>query len=791
MTSSMFSSRALRAFIFYLMLISTCLFSPANWAQNVGAALAVKEKIPDIRIVVDVSGSMKKSDPKNLRIPATELLVNLLPQGSKAGIWTFGQYVNMLVPLGSVDEQWKNKARKDVKKINSVAMRTNIGEALLKASVGWEMPDPRYSRSLIILTDGVVDVSANMADNYRARERVLDTILPELRAKNVSINTIALSESADTKLMQNLALGTEGKFYTLLNAEDLIKAFANTFDKVVPLDQVPIKGNEFAIDGSVDEFTALIFTDPKSPPTYLQTPSGNKIGSAQASKNIKWFHANNYDLITVIKPETGQWHLLADSDLSNRVTVISDLKLEVDSIPVNILSGERVGINMSLLENGKLLNKAPILDIMEIQVFQRHIGGQEWSAPLGGASHKGMIEPGKFYAKFGKTLIPGEHQFTIQVDGKTFQRQNVQKVTVIENPLKVSYGLGPDASHPLFHITVTDEHSLLLADKTDLLFHISDKRGTKQDITLKRNEKNQWQGDVEAFSGLGTYSYTVKVTGLTQTMRSVDYETPVQSLLYDAQGLASAANEPSAQETAKVAPEVDGSAVDKSQQTASDEKGDAAAASNSESGKESKKDDLFSTTSTGTLVAWLLGINLALVVLGIGTYKLIRKLRVKKETESDQDENQVETKPIAAIKRADSAADTLGQETLIPTVSLPPESAPIQEEKKDVNDEIELDVEAESELNDLDLLDSQSDETDLESIELDDSILDDNTDVVDEAVIESPPKKANHSETAKIKPKESNDKKTSQEEKKTLLEDEIDLDEDFDLDIDVDELLDK
>lgn len=728
---------------------------------------------------------MKKSDPKNLRIPATELLVNLLPQGSKAGIWTFGQYVNMLIPLGVVDEQWKNRARKEVKKINSVAMRTNIGEALLKASAGWEKPDPRYSRSLIVLTDGVVDVSTNMADNYRARERVLETILPQLRAQQVSINTIALSESADAKLMQHLALGTEGKFYTLLNSEDLIRAFANTFNKVVPLDQVPIKGDEFAIDGSVDEFTALIFTDSESPPTYLQTPSGTRIGRAQAGQNIKWFHANNYDLITVIKPEPGQWRLLAESDLSNRVTVISDLKLEVDSIPVNILLGERVGINISLLENGQLLNKASFLDIMEIQVVQRHAGGQEWSAPLGGASHKGMIEPGKFYAKFGKTLIPGEHQFTIQIDGKTFQRQNVQNVSVIENPLKVSYELGPDTSRPLFHITITDEYNAFLVDKTDLLFHISDKHGTKQEITLKRNEKNQWQGDVEAFSGMGAYSYTVKVTGLSQTARAVSYETPVQRLLYDAQGLSAAANEPLDQETAKVTPEPDNSAVDKSLQTTGDKKDDASAALNSETGKKNKKDDVLSTMSTGTLVAWLLGINLALVVLGVGVYKLIRTLKVKKEIESDQDENQIETKPTTEIKRADSVAGTPGQEALISAASLSSQSAPAQEEKKNPSDEIELDVD-ESELNDLDLLDRQTDETDLESIELDDSILDGNTDV-DEAVIAPPSKE----ETAKIKPDEKSDKKASQEEKKTLLEDEIDLDEDFDLDIDVDELLDK
>ena len=46
---------------------------------------------PDVRLVIDVSGSMKQNDPNNLRQPAVELLVQLLPEGSKAGVWTFGK----------------------------------------------------------------------------------------------------------------------------------------------------------------------------------------------------------------------------------------------------------------------------------------------------------------------------------------------------------------------------------------------------------------------------------------------------------------------------------------------------------------------------------------------------------------------------------------------------------------------------------------------------------------------------------------------------------------------------
>ena len=40
----------------------------------------------DVRVLVDVSGSMKKADPKAVRGPATALLAALLPDQSKGGI---------------------------------------------------------------------------------------------------------------------------------------------------------------------------------------------------------------------------------------------------------------------------------------------------------------------------------------------------------------------------------------------------------------------------------------------------------------------------------------------------------------------------------------------------------------------------------------------------------------------------------------------------------------------------------------------------------------------------------
>ena len=77
-----------------LVFIGQTAFSSTAWAA---------EPVPDVRILIDISGSMKHNDPHNLRAPALRLLTGLLPKGTRAGVWTYGQYVNMLVPLGEVD----------------------------------------------------------------------------------------------------------------------------------------------------------------------------------------------------------------------------------------------------------------------------------------------------------------------------------------------------------------------------------------------------------------------------------------------------------------------------------------------------------------------------------------------------------------------------------------------------------------------------------------------------------------------------------------------------------------
>ena len=118
-------------------------------------SLQVPEKAPasDVRVIIDVSGSMKKNDPNNLRRPALDMLVNLLPEDGKAGVWTFGQWVNMLVKHRDIDAAWKAEAIKSLQRINSVAQFTNIGEALEKAAFDAKATKPSDLQKAYYFTD--------------------------------------------------------------------------------------------------------------------------------------------------------------------------------------------------------------------------------------------------------------------------------------------------------------------------------------------------------------------------------------------------------------------------------------------------------------------------------------------------------------------------------------------------------------------------------------------------------------------------------------------------------------
>ena len=150
--------------LFFCLIALTLVIPSPSVAVEASSADSKKDLPFDVRIVVDISGSMKQTDPNNLRIPAVNLLLELMPEGAQAGIWTFGQYVNNILPVAPVDQQWREKAKQAALAINSVGLKTNLTGVLNDAAWGLKA-DAGFQQSIILLTDGQIDMAAEGSSN--------------------------------------------------------------------------------------------------------------------------------------------------------------------------------------------------------------------------------------------------------------------------------------------------------------------------------------------------------------------------------------------------------------------------------------------------------------------------------------------------------------------------------------------------------------------------------------------------------------------------------------------------
>ena len=302
----------------------------------------------DVRVLIDISGSMRQNDPQNLRRPALRMLAGLLQPGTRAGVWTFARWTNNLVPVAEVDAAWKTRTRALSAQIGSPGQFTNIEAVLEKASADWQGEPATHSRHLVLLTDGMVDVSKQAADNRDSRTRVIDELLPRLKGAGIKVHTIALSERADHDLMQRLAGETGGWYQQIAQADELQRVFLRMFETVGEPDTVPLQDNRFVVDGSVTEATVLVFGKPDSPPVLLRSPSGAEYSDSDLPAGIAWSHDQGYDMITIAAPEKGEWSLQGDLDPDNRVMIVTDLKLRVSDVPSHIAVGEQIDIEAHL-----------------------------------------------------------------------------------------------------------------------------------------------------------------------------------------------------------------------------------------------------------------------------------------------------------------------------------------------------------------------------------------------------------------------------------------------------------
>ncbi|MEW8259353.1 MAG: vWA domain-containing protein, partial [Candidatus Thiodiazotropha taylori] len=478
----------------------------------------------DARILIDVSGSMKKNDPKNLRRPALRLLVGLLSSETRAGVWTFGQYVNMQIPLGQVDKAWKQKARKSSKSIGSPGQFTNIEDALKRSTEDWSGPPGPYRRSVILLTDGMVDISKDKKKNAASKQRILKQILPRLKQHQVTVHTIALSKNADHELMQELAGQTGGWYEQTETADQLQKVFLRIFEKVGKPDSVPLKDNKFTIDPSITEATLLIFHKPGAKPTEVLTPEGQSFNADNAPANVSWHRDEGYDMLTISDPKSGEWRIRAEADPDNRVMVVTDLKMVTTDLPNRIIHGSSLDYQVSFTDHGKTISKQEFLQKVNIAASRSDILGDSEPRPLAddGRVPDAKAGDGYFTMSFGgEALNSGVGELIINARGATFNRERRTTYQVVP---PVEMNLQPREDGKTLDLQLSADAKLIEPGSLQLEAWLEDQSGNQQPLALHSSSAGgEAVGVIDLMGFSGSRKVTLKAQARTLDGAVVDY----------------------------------------------------------------------------------------------------------------------------------------------------------------------------------------------------------------------------------------------------------------------------
>ena len=458
------------------------------------------KKINDLRIIVDISGSMKKTDPNNLRRSAVRLLAGLVPEGSRAGIWNFGKQVNMSVKIDTVNDAWRKLARAESKKISSAGLYTNIESVLRKASFDWRKPDPRYKRNIIILTDGHVDISKDAEINKASRKRILKEVLPTFENAQARIHTIALSDDVDEKLLSTLSAYSDGLFKKANNADDLQKLFLQMLEQSIKLDTLPIKDNKFSVDSSINDMTLLVFNKDKLRPTTIISPTNKKWTKATYPNKVKWFSDEGYDLITIKKPQKGEWKIQAPSDPSNRVVVATNLKLKLNDIPSYLILGDALNVSAHLEEDGKPLTNKQLLSKFKFVLSLDAEHSPEKIYPLTKSDGNDYSYSVEFADKFKE----GNNEIVIQAKSPTAEREIHHQFKVYASLADVKILENTDK----YKIEVKPHLNILRPNSIKINVELNDK---SKHALIRHNET--WLVDVDkSFKG-STFTITIYAQG--------------------------------------------------------------------------------------------------------------------------------------------------------------------------------------------------------------------------------------------------------------------------------------
>ncbi|RMG44734.1 MAG: VWA domain-containing protein [Candidatus Dadabacteria bacterium] len=213
----------------------------------------------DAVLLLDSSGSMRITDPGRLRDEGAKLFIQFLKFGDRVGIVEFDREGRVIRPLTEFRQDILDSLGYDIGRVGNSGLYTDIYAGLQTArKVLEESPRKDANKIIVLLSDGKMDPDPKNGSAEKLTDKLLNDLLPELKAEGIKVHTLSFSDQADKDLLSQIAAATDGMNWFTPTADKIHESYAELFLVVKKPQIVPLTSKGFRIDPDIQEATFYI-----------------------------------------------------------------------------------------------------------------------------------------------------------------------------------------------------------------------------------------------------------------------------------------------------------------------------------------------------------------------------------------------------------------------------------------------------------------------------------------------------------------------------------------------------
>lgn len=351
-----------------MLLIVSMVFASLTSVQDVRAEKTDNsDKNYNIEVVVDASGSLKKTDAEDNRYTAIDIFLQTLREsGNNVGTVVFTSEIESDTGLTEMDSKnSKNQLSNQIKEYVPGSGDTNIGLALQTAVDRLVACNNRSQNIILLLSDGNTDLGSEAANNASLdieANAINQCVAEEIKVYGICLNS---NGAANLEEFKNITTPTEGAFLEVKSSENLVAALKDFYGQI--FNTKFVSSTKDIVNGTasksievpsygVEELNITIDNASKLSSVTVTKPNGVDLSPSEFGSISSLI--GDYYFLKITDPEAGTWGVTVTGEDGTKITfdfvfnTEHTVGLETSSYDNSFSIGQQVDFTSGFYANG-------------------------------------------------------------------------------------------------------------------------------------------------------------------------------------------------------------------------------------------------------------------------------------------------------------------------------------------------------------------------------------------------------------------------------------------------------